>query len=106
MRAPTTCMTDDMNPNTDPTRYVLAVLSLLGLIAAAVWVLLPFLPAVIWAGMIVIATWPALLWLQSRLGGRRGLAVTVLLSSLLLVLVLPIWFAVATLVEHGDRIAA
>ena len=42
----------------DVTRILLAVVSIGGLIAATFWVLRPFLPALIWATMIVVATWP------------------------------------------------
>jgi len=40
---------------------------------ASVWILLPFLGAVVWATMIVVATWPSCL--DSTLAaGRRWLA--------------------------------
>ena len=60
----------------DLTRDTLAVVFLFALIAASVWILWPFLAAVVWAIMIVVATWPILLILQRWLLGRRWLAVT------------------------------
>ena len=42
----------------DLTRTTLAVLFIGGLIVASFWIIQPFLPAVIWAATIVIATWP------------------------------------------------
>src|SRR5207247_7916857 len=62
----------------DLTRILLAVVGIGGLIAASVWVLRPFLPAVVWATMIVVATWPTLRAVEARLWGRRGLAVAVM----------------------------
>jgi predicted PurR-regulated permease PerM len=59
----------------DLTRDTLAVVFLFALIAASAWILLPFLTAVVWATMIVVATWPLLLMLQRWLLGRRWLAV-------------------------------
>ena len=94
-----------MSPTTDPTRYVLSILSLLALIGTAFWVVQPFLPATIWAGMIVIATWPALQWLELRLKGRRALAVAIMLVVLSLFVVLPIWLAISTVAEYGPQIA-
>ena len=44
----------------DLVRIVLGVLLILLLIGAALWILGPFLPALIWATMIVVATWPLL----------------------------------------------
>ena len=43
----------------DLTRDTLAVVFLFALIAASVWIFLPFLGAVVWATMIVVATWPS-----------------------------------------------
>jgi predicted PurR-regulated permease PerM len=45
-------------PN-DITHTTLAVLSIGALIVASFWVLSPFLFSIIWAGLIVIATWPS-----------------------------------------------
>ena len=44
----------------DLTRDTLAIVFLFALIAASVWILWPFLGAVVWATMIVVATWPFL----------------------------------------------
>ncbi len=85
-------------------RTTLAVLFIGGLILGSLWILRPFLGATIWATMIVAATWPALLWLQSRLWGRRWLATTVMTSVLLLVFVVPLSLAIVTIVVESDRI--
>jgi len=89
----------------DLARTVLAVLAIGGLIAAAFWVLRPFLLATVWATMIVVATWPLMLRVQSHLRGRRALAVTVMILFLLLVFVLPVSFAIGALVENADVLA-
>jgi len=90
----------------DLTRIVLGVAAIGGLVAASFWVLRPFLPAVIWATMIVVATWPALKTVEARLWGKRGLAVTVMTLAMLMVVVGPVAMVVATLVEHSDTIVA
>ncbi|HXZ50537.1 MAG TPA: AI-2E family transporter YdiK [Burkholderiales bacterium] len=92
-------------PTQDLARTVLAVLSLGGLIAVAIWVLKPFLPALIWAVMIVVATWPLMLKLQAYLWGRRALAVTAMTLALLCVFIVPLLLAVVTIAENADRIA-
>jgi predicted PurR-regulated permease PerM len=56
--------------------------------------------------MIVISTWPVLLSLQARLRGKRGMAVFVLTAMLLLVLLVPLGFAVGALIGNSHRIAA
>jgi predicted PurR-regulated permease PerM len=60
----------------------------------------------LWAALIVIATWPALEKLQTRLGGRRGLAVTIMTLAILLVVLIPLTLAVLTIIDHADGIAA
>ena len=85
-------------------RILLVVLFLGGLIAASFWILRPFLGAIIWAIMIVVATWPVMTRIQSALGGRRWAAVTVMSMLLLLVLVVPLSAAIGTIVAHVDDI--
>jgi predicted PurR-regulated permease PerM len=87
------------------TRTTLAVLFIGGLLAATFWVMRPFLPAIIWAVTLVIATWPVMLGVQHYAGHRRGLAVLIMTLLLLLVLIVPLWLAVATVVDNVDEIA-
>ena len=90
----------------DLTRDTLAVVFLFALIGASVWILLPFLTAVVWATMIVVATWPTLLMLQRWLLGRRWLAVTVMTLLLLSIFLLPFLFAIGTFIENFKEITA
>jgi hypothetical protein len=92
-------------PSWDLTRILLAVVAIGGLIAASFWVLRPFLLATVWATMIVVATWPLLLYAQGWLGGRRSLAVALMTIALLLILVAPLYLSIGTIVENADRIA-
>ncbi len=59
------------------TRTVLAVLLILVLTGSSLWILRPFLLAIVWAAMIVVATWPLMLRLQGMVRGR-GLAVAIM----------------------------
>ena len=97
-----------MNPNSpvprDITHTTLAVLFIGMLIAASFWVLRPFLFAIIWAGLIVVSTWPLLLRLQARLSGRRGLAVAAMTIGLLLVVFVPLTLAFLTIFENAGDI--
>ena len=85
----------------DITRILLAVVVLGGLIAATFWVLRPFLPALIWATMIVVATWPVMRGVQGRLGGRRALAVAVMTAAMVVIVVAPIAVGIVVVVEHA-----
>jgi predicted PurR-regulated permease PerM len=88
----------------DLTRILLAVAGIGGLIAASFWVLRPFLPAVVWATMIVVATWPMLRRLEARLGGRRGIAVAIMTVAMLTILAVPLTLATVTIVERADDV--
>lgn len=91
-------------PSPDIPRITLTVLFIGLMIVASLWVLRPFLPAMIWAGTVVVATWPMMVALQSRLGGRRWLAVALMTGIMLLVLVVPLTLAMSTIVEYADDI--
>ncbi len=92
-----------MTNSSDLTRTTLAVLFIGILIAACFWIIHPFLSSLLWAAMIVIATWPYFLKLQTRLWGKRWLAILVMTVLLLLVLIVPVCFAVLTILEHTDE---
>jgi predicted PurR-regulated permease PerM len=74
------------------------------LVAGSLWILNPFVPAMIWAVTLVIATWPFMRRVQGWLWGSRALAVTFMSLVLLFMLVLPLWFAIGTIIDHSGRI--
>jgi predicted PurR-regulated permease PerM len=86
----------------DVTRTTLQVLSIGLLISAVVWIIRPFVTSIIWAGMIVVTTWPILLALQTRLKNKRWLAVAIMTVALLLVVVIPFLFAIAAIIKGAD----
>lgn len=92
------------DPASDIVRTTLAVLLIAALIGASLWILQPFLAALIWAAMIVIATWPLMLTVERKLWHSRGLAATAMTGVILLVIVLPVAFAVSAVVENVDWI--
>jgi predicted PurR-regulated permease PerM len=90
----------------DLARTTLAILFIVGLMAASFMVVQPFLPATVWATTLVIATWPLLLQLQARLGGRRAIAVAVMTLALALVVLVPLTLAISAVVARSDKIIA
>ena len=87
----------------DLTQVVLAVLLMIILIGASFWILRPFLLAIVWAAMIVVATWPMMLGLHRRLRSR-GLAVAIMSGAMLLVFVVPLVLAIQTVLGNTDTI--
>ena len=88
----------------DLVRVILQVLALGVLILATLWVIRPFVVAVVWATAVAVATWPLLRWAQSWLGGRRSLAVAVMTLVLTLVLILPFYFVVGTIANNVEQV--
>lgn len=87
------------------TKNTLAIVLIGALLAACFWILRPFLPALIWASMIVIATWPLLLIIQEKVRGRRP-AVMIVIGLLVLVFVIPFSLAVGTIAENAPQLTA
>src|SRR5258706_532154 len=85
----------------------------LALVMGALAVLRPFLPAILWATIIVVATWPIMLRLQKLFAGRRSLAIVAMSSGLLLAVIGPVVLLLGTLVARlpelrdlGNRLLA
>ena len=89
----------------DLPRIVLGVAFILLMGGASLYILQPFLPAVIWATMIVVATWPILIMLQQRLGGSRALAATVMMVLLLVIVIAPLVALISAIVGQSERLS-
>jgi len=88
-------------PN-DVTRTTLQVLSIGILICAVAWIIRPFLISIIWAGIIVVTTWPILLALQARLQNKRWLATAIMTAALLLIVIIPVLLAISAIIKGGN----
>ncbi len=97
-------MTPNRTESFDSTRTTLKILFIFLLIAAGFWTIRPFLTPLIWAVIIAVATWPAMLKVQVFLRGKRWAAVTVMSLGLLLLLVVPLMLAVTTFIDKSDEI--
>jgi predicted PurR-regulated permease PerM len=94
----------ELPPARDVARIVLVVLFIGLMIVSSLWILQPFLGALIWATMIVVATWPLMLNVQNALGGRRWAAVIVMTLAMLFLLVAPLTIAILTVIDRRDEI--
>jgi len=82
----------------------IALVALLGI--GTVWVLAPFLAALLFAAIICLSTWPLFAWLETRLKGRTTL--TALLMTLLLAtaVLLPMSYLAATAADAVSQLLA
>lgn len=91
-----------MHSHQDIGRITLTVLFIGGLIVTSFWIMQPLLPAILWATTLVLATWPLMLWVQRHTGNHRWVAVLVMTLTILLVLIVPLWLAISTIVTNID----
>lgn len=87
------------------TERIVRLLALAVLGIACFQVILPFVGALTWAGIIAVTVWPAFLWLAARLGNRPVLAAALCTLVLILVLVLPFAAMAATLGQAVPQVA-
>ena len=99
-------MTEKESIGRDITRTILAVLFIAILIAVSFWILRPFLTSIVWAAIIVVATWPVLLKVQAAFRGRRGFAVAVMTVVLLMVIFVPLIIGIMAIAGKSEDIAS
>ncbi|TFG51684.1 MAG: AI-2E family transporter YdiK [Gemmatimonadales bacterium] len=87
-------------PQRDLAQTTLGVLLIGVMIAGTFWVMRSFLPMIIWATTITVATWPLLLRFERWFGHRRGWAVAAMTLLLLLLFVVPLATAFTAIVDH------
>jgi predicted PurR-regulated permease PerM len=90
----------------DITHIILKVFFIGIFLGSTFWIMRPFLIPLVWAVIIVISTWPVLLKLESLLGGKRGLAVTIMTLLILLIVLIPLILAVLAIVNNADDLIA
>jgi len=66
----------------------------------------PFTLPLIWGGIIAIAVFPLTKWLEARLGGRRGLAATLLTLFFILMLVIPSYMLTESMIGAVQKVSA
>jgi predicted PurR-regulated permease PerM len=94
------------SPEPDLARMTLGVLVIALLTVTSLWILQPFVGAIVWATMVVCATWPAMRSIEARFGGRRWVAVSVMTLAMLLLLVIPLVIAAIVIVGRADDLTA
>jgi predicted PurR-regulated permease PerM len=91
-----------MEPRSGKNLASISAITLLGI--GCLYVLRPFLAAILFAAAVVISSWPLYLFLLARMHGRRTLAALTLTLSLLLVVILPIALVAYNLADDVGRL--
>ncbi|MHA1530204.1 MAG: AI-2E family transporter [Alphaproteobacteria bacterium] len=86
------------------TAALIAFIAFLGYLVISI--LLPFATILLWAIILAVALHPAFSWLEARLGGRGGLAATILSLGLLAIVVGPVVLLSGSMIGSLKSIAA
>ncbi|MGF6395025.1 AI-2E family transporter [Pseudomonas plecoglossicida] len=73
---------------------------LLALLGAALWVMAPFISALLWGAILAFASWPLMRLLTRLLGGRETLAASLLTTAWILIVALPLVWLGFNLADH------
>lgn len=92
------------SPRYDLSKILFGCLFIFVMIMACLWITKTFILSFIWAGLVVIATWPLLMMIQRRLNGNRYLAVTILTMLLAGFFFLPLVLMTDALVNNGTLV--
>ena len=86
-------------PFSEQQEKILGIAALLALALGCLWVIWPFLTAILWAAVLCWSTWPVYSRYERALGGRRALAAMLMTVSVTLVLVAPFALLVVALAD-------
>jgi predicted PurR-regulated permease PerM len=87
-------------------RTTLATLVIIGLIGTSLWVMLPFIGAIVWGTIIAISAHPTYERLKAALGGRPRLAATILAFILAGLVFVPLTILVVAAGRHISAVSA
>ncbi|MFB4393713.1 MULTISPECIES: AI-2E family transporter [unclassified Pseudomonas] len=79
---------------------LLVQILLLALLGAGLWVMAPFISALLWGAILAFASWPLMRLLTRWLGGRETLAASMLTTVWILVVALPLVWLGFNLADH------
>ena len=89
--------------STSRVEQIAAISLLVLLLLGCIVILRPFVTALLWAFVIVFATWPIFSWLESRLHGRRSLAAAITTLLIAAVVVVPLIAVGSSLTDDVGR---
>lgn len=90
-------------PNFSSDR-ILPILALALLGAGCILVLWPFLTALVWAAILASTSWPAFLWLDRAVGGRRALAASLMTLLVTVVLLGPLVAVALAMADNASEL--
>ncbi|MFP3019282.1 MAG: AI-2E family transporter YdiK [Arsenophonus sp.] len=88
-------------PHNDLPKFVFSIIAILLMIIACTWVLKPFILGFLWAGMVVIATWPLFKKIETKLWNKKWLASIIMTLLIVLVFVIPFAILIGSIIQNS-----
>lgn len=88
---------DIIRPQRDLPQTLFTILLLMVLLVCSFIILKPFVISIVWAGLIVIATWPLFILVRQKIVKCRGWAILLMMAFLSAIVLLPIIFSATAL---------
>lgn len=88
-----------------PVRPLLTAFAVALLLAAAIWIIHPFLPPILWGATISVTLWPLVLKLQDVLFGSRSAAVFFTVLAAVVIFFMPAALIIIIFARHVDDVS-
>ncbi|MGP1956164.1 MAG: AI-2E family transporter YdiK [Arsenophonus sp. NC-PY1-MAG3] len=85
----------------DLPKFILSIIAILLMITACFLVLKPFILGFLWAGMLVIATWPLFKKIESKLWYKKWLASIAMTLLVILLFVIPFAMLISGIIQNS-----
>jgi predicted PurR-regulated permease PerM len=83
----------------EATRAYARIATVALIVVGAIWVLAPFLAALLFAAILCLTTWPLFAWIEARVQGRSTLAAALMTLLLAAAVLLPMSYLAATVAD-------
>src|SRR5437868_2372285 len=93
-------------PENDLPRVLMGSGFIILLAIGSLWIMTPFVPAIIWATTLVVSTWGLMQRLEKRFNNKRAPAVVVMMIAMALIVLIPLVLAFSTFLAQSEAILA
>ncbi|MCW5197625.1 AI-2E family transporter [Buchnera aphidicola] len=87
--------------NIDLFKTIILFTSVFFIIISSFYIIRPFLQSLFWASIIVISTWPILLYIQNFFGNKKCLSIFFMVSLLLLSVFIPFFIIFTSIIKNA-----
>ncbi|MGP1939094.1 MAG: AI-2E family transporter YdiK [Arsenophonus sp. ET-DL9-MAG3] len=95
---------EKIKPPNDLPKFIFSIIAILLMIAACFWILKPFILGFLWAGMVVIATWPLFEKIEKKLWHKKWVASIIMTLLVILLFVIPFAILISGIIESSDTL--